>query len=139
MTMHWVFSCVQCCLESLGQHCPRFLQLLVQCSPKINKATLNRIFSCAMLSGVSRTILHRVLICATLSQEYQDNIELDFFLCIVAWNLLDNISQGFDLCNIVPRVFQTGPGFCSYKNFPVQEIAMVILMALVASWQAQNL
>ena len=66
---HWIgFFLVQCCLEPQGQHCLGYL--LVQCYPKSIKTTLNSIFSCAMLSGVSRTTLHRAFTCAMLSQEY---------------------------------------------------------------------
>ena len=64
---HWVFSCaifsgifpVQCCLEPIGQHFTKFLH--VQYCPKSIKTALNRIFSCAMLSGAILTILQEVL------------------------------------------------------------------------------
>ena len=46
----------------LGQHCTRFLPL--QCCPKGIKITLNKMFSCALLSGASRTTLHWVVTCA---------------------------------------------------------------------------
>ena len=39
---------MQCFLEPLEQHCTRFLP--VQCCPKRIKASLNKIFSCALLS-----------------------------------------------------------------------------------------
>ena len=45
------FFSVQCYLQPLWQHCTRFLP--VQCWPKRIKTTLNRIFSCAMLSGTA--------------------------------------------------------------------------------------
>ena len=69
LQQHWqkMFH-VQCCLEPLGQHCTRFFlaqccmetqkqycigYLLVQCCPKSFTTTLNKIFSCVMLSGAS--------------------------------------------------------------------------------------
>ena len=57
LRQHWrkFFPFIQCCLEASGQHCTRLLP--VQCCPKRIKMTLNRIFSCAMLSGASRTTL----------------------------------------------------------------------------------
>ena len=59
-----------------------------------------------MLSGVSGVTLNRVFTCAMLSQEYNDNIGQDIFMCkVVCWSLFDNISQGFYLCNVVPRAF----------------------------------
>ena len=51
------FFPVQCCLASLGQHCTKFLP--VQCCPKSIKTTLNRIFSCALLSSASWTTFHK--------------------------------------------------------------------------------
>ena len=62
------FFPVQYCLEALEQHWTRFLP--VQCCPKRNKTTLNRIFSCVMWSRASRTTLHRVFTSAMLPQEY---------------------------------------------------------------------
>ena len=59
-----------------------------------------RVFSYAILCGVSWATLHKAFACAMLSQEYFDNIEQDFFLCNVVWNLLGNIAQGFYLCNV---------------------------------------
>ena len=56
---------VQCCLEAVGQHCTRLLP--VECCPRRIKTILNRTFSCAMLSGASRTTLLRVFTCAMLS------------------------------------------------------------------------
>ena len=61
------FFPVQCCLESLEQHCTGFLPM--HCCPK-SVTLLNRIFSSAMLSGVSWVKLHKVFTCAMLSQEY---------------------------------------------------------------------
>ena len=58
------FSPVQC-LEPLGQYCTRILP--VQCCPKRIKTTLNRFFSCAMLSGASWTTLYKDFTCAMLS------------------------------------------------------------------------
>ena len=49
LRQNWTgFFSVHCCLEPHGQHCTRFLP--VQCCPKSIKTTLNRIFSCALLS-----------------------------------------------------------------------------------------
>ena len=62
------FFPVQCCLESLGQHCTEFLP--VQCCPNSITTLLNRIFSCEMFSGGSWTTLHKVFTCAMLSQKY---------------------------------------------------------------------
>ena len=59
-----------------------------------------------MLSGVSRATLHRVFACAMLSQEYYNITEQNCFMCNVVWSLLDNIAQGFYLCNVVPRVLR---------------------------------
>ena len=71
LRQHWTgFFLVRCCLEPLGQHCTRFFQLLVHCFPKRMKTTLNRIFSCAMLSGVFWETLHKIFTCAMLSQKY---------------------------------------------------------------------
>ena len=71
LRQHWAgFFPVRCCLEPLGQHCTRFLQLLVQCCPKRIKTTLDRFFSCAMLSGPSRPTLHRLFTRAMLFQKY---------------------------------------------------------------------
>ena len=82
LRQHWTgFFLVHFSLEPQGQHCLGYL--LVQCCPKNIKTTLNRIFSCAMLSGASRTTLNRI-----------------FFLCNAVWNLLGNIAQGFYLCNV---------------------------------------
>ena len=61
---------VQCCLEPLRQHSTGFWP--VQSCPKSIKTILNKIFSCALLSGVSGTTLHRVVICIMLC-------------CIVFW------------------------------------------------------
>ena len=95
---------MQCCLDPLGQHCTRILP--VQCYPKSVKTTLNRNFSCAMLSGASWTSFYKDFTYAMLSEEYSDNIEQFLFLCNVVWSLLDNIAQGFYLCNIFPRVLR---------------------------------
>ena len=64
------FFLMRCCLEPLGQHCTRFLLLLLQCCPREINTTLNSSFSCAILFGISRTTLHKVFICPMLSQEY---------------------------------------------------------------------
>ena len=72
------FYSVQCCLESLGQHCTEFL--LVQCCPKSITTLLNRSFSYEMFSEGSWTTLHKAFTCAMLSQDYYDNIEQDLFL-----------------------------------------------------------
>ena len=61
------------------------------CSNRI-ATLLNRIFSCAMLSGSSSTTLHKVFTCGMFSKEYQNNIEQDLFLCNFVWSLKDNIS-----------------------------------------------
>ena len=71
LRQYWTgFFPVCCCLEPQGQHCTKVLKLLVQCCPKRIKTTLNRIFSWAMLFGVSRTTLHRVFTCAMLFWKY---------------------------------------------------------------------
>ena len=54
------FFSLQCCLELPGQHCTRFLP--VQCCRKSIKTTLNRAFSCSMLSGASWTTFHKVFV-----------------------------------------------------------------------------
>ena len=46
-----LYFSVKCCPEPVGQHCTRFLP--VPCCPKSIKTTLNRVFSCELLSGVS--------------------------------------------------------------------------------------
>ena len=51
----------------------------MQCCPKNIKATLNGIFSDAMLSGAFCATWHRVLTRAMFSQEYQGKIAQDFF------------------------------------------------------------
>ena len=84
---------MQCCLESLAQHCTRFLP--VQCCPKSINATLHSIFFCALLFRVPWATLHKVFTCTMLPKEYKDKIEKDFFLWIAVWSLLDNIGQGF--------------------------------------------
>ena len=67
---------VQCCLESLGWHCGRFLP--VQYCPKSITTTLSRIFSCATLFGAFLTTIYEVFTCA---QKYSlGNIEQDIFL-----------------------------------------------------------
>ena len=53
--IHLPFSCTM----SLRQHCTRILP--VQCSPKSITTTLNKIFSCAMLSEASWTTLNNIL------------------------------------------------------------------------------
>ena len=64
---HWTkFFLVQCCVESQRQHCLG-CSVLVQCCHKSVKTTLNRIFSCAMLSGTSWATLHKVLTWAMLA------------------------------------------------------------------------
>ena len=62
---------MQCHLESQGQHCLGYL--LVQCCSKSIKTTLNRIFSCALLSGASWITLHKVFACIMLAQWLTDN------------------------------------------------------------------
>ena len=62
-----------------GQHWTEFLPVQ-GCSNRI-ATLLNRIFSCAMLSGSSSTTLHKVFTCGMFSKEYQNNIEQDLFLC----------------------------------------------------------
>ena len=47
---------MQCYLEPLGQHYIEFSP--VHCYPEIFKTTLNRTFSCTLLSGASRIMLH---------------------------------------------------------------------------------
>ena len=84
--------------------------LLVQCSAKSIKTTLNNIFSCAMLSQASSL---KDFTCAMLSQEYWNNIEQFLFLCNVVSSLLDNIAQGCYLWNLALRVLIT-------EIFPVQ-------------------
>ena len=69
---------VQCYLQLLGQHYTKFS--LVQCCLKSIMTTLNRNFSCAMLSGTSWATLHTVFTCAMLTQGYLDNIEQNFCL-----------------------------------------------------------
>ena len=61
---------VQYCLGSLGQHCTRFLSVQ-GCLKSITKL-LNKIFSCAMLFGVSSVTLHRIFVSTILSQEYYE-------------------------------------------------------------------
>ena len=51
---------------------------IVEKRPDVVQRTLHWNFSCAMLSGASRTTLHRPFTCAMLSQEYQDNTEQVF-------------------------------------------------------------
>ena len=51
---------------------------------------LNKIFSCAMLSGASWTTLHKFFTCTMLSQECQDNTEQDFF---PVWCCLEPLRQ----------------------------------------------
>ena len=89
---------MQCCLESLGQHCTRFLP--VQCCPKSINATLHSIFFCALLFRVPWATLHKVFTCTMLPKEYKDKIEKDFLLWIAVWSLLDNIAQRFYLFNV---------------------------------------
>ena len=67
LRQHWrgAFP-VQCCLESLGQNCTRFLPM--HCCFKIIKTTLYKTFPCAMLPGVCWATLHGFLLvqCCTI-------------------------------------------------------------------------
>ena len=90
---------------------------------------MNRIFSCAILSGACWASLHRVFLCNVVPKILQQhwtflnlallifhqnaasgyfihNIEQDFFMCSVVWSLLDSISQDFYLYNVVPSVLR---------------------------------
>ena len=99
-TLNMLFF-VQSCLQPLKQLCIGFWH--VQCCPmwqcdmcKSFKTALNRIFSCAMLSGASGTILHKVF----PVQMCPRSIKTTFY------SLSDNIAKGFDLCNVAPGVLR---------------------------------
>ena len=86
------FFPVLCCLESLGQHCTRFLP--VQCCPKSIKATLNRIFSCAMLFwSLLDNIAQGFYLCNVAPRVLRQHWT-GFFLFNVVWSFLGNIAQG---------------------------------------------
>ena len=79
---------------SLGKHGTRFFLVqccpepqVAKCCPRSIKTTLHRVFSCALLSGASRTTLIRVFTSVMLFQEYLDNITQDFFLCNIVLSI----------------------------------------------------
>ena len=63
-----IFFLMQSCLEPLRQHCIRFLP--ARFCPKSIKTTSHTICSYKKLSALSRATLHRVFSCAMLSKEH---------------------------------------------------------------------
>ena len=87
----------------------------VQCYPKSIKTTLNRFFSCTMLSGASKTTVRRMssepqrrqyIGCPLSNVDPETTLHRIFFLSNVVWSLNDNTAQGFDVCNIVKGVLR---------------------------------
>ena len=85
---------VQCCLESLGQHCIGFC--LYHVVPIVLRQDWTKFFL-VMLSGASRATLHN-------TGHYFSFFM--FFLRNVLCRLLDNNASGVNLCNVFPRVLR---------------------------------
>ena len=92
---------VQCCLESLGQHCTGFLP--VQCCPKNITTTLNRFFHVQCCLEPLGQHCTRFLPVQCSPKCIKTTSNKSFFLCNVIWSILDDNAQDFYLYNVVPR------------------------------------
>ena len=103
---HWTgFFPVYCCLKPQGQHCIRSWP--VQRCPESIKTILNRIFSCALLSGASWTTLHKVFTCVMLAHGLTDNFYEENNLYHVVSTILGRHCIGILYSQCCPNMSET--------------------------------
>ena len=95
---------MQCCLQSLGQHCTKFL--LVQCCPKSIKTTLNRFFlmniAWILLDNIFQGFYFFIIVPKVLRQHRTR------FLLVQCCpkSIKTKLNTIFFLCNVVPKVLR---------------------------------